>query len=236
MKYKAVIFDFDNTLEDFLSAESLADVHLAGLVAKEYGLEPRDFLRTFNELKMKRVHANSRVEEYSRILWVSETLALMGMEGDYDFIDRCVDAYWKVIEKEARLYPNAKKVLSALKKKYKLGMITDSDGNVQVKTSRLKKIGVMPFFDAIVTSDETGFTKPYLENFSLLCKKLKVDPKNCVMVGDSASRDLAPAKKLGMVTIWTKQSLRRDSTYLWVDYEIADIGEVPGIVEGLEKR
>jgi HAD superfamily hydrolase (TIGR01549 family) len=235
MKIAAIIFDFDNTLEDFAPAEAVADVKLANLIAEEYGFSPRDFLTTFNTIKKKRIHKDNRAEEYSRILWVTEVLALMGREGDYDFIDTCVDTYWKTIEREAKLYPRTKDVLKTLKRKFPLGMITDSDGNVKIKQSRLKKIGIIPFFKAIVTGDDTSFEKPHLENFTLLCKKLKVRPEHCVMVGDSASRDLAPAKKLKMKTIWTKQSLPRDSKYPWVDYEISDIGEVPGIIEKIEK-
>lgn len=235
MKIAAVIFDFDNTLEDFAPAEAVADVRLAAILAEEYGFSPRDFLTTLNTIKKKRIHKENRAEEYSRILWVTEVLALMGRVGDYDVIDRCVDVYWKTVEHEVKLYPKTKEVLKHLKRKYPLGMITDSDGNVRIKSSRLKKIGITPFFKAIVTGDETGFEKPHLENFVLLCKKLKVKPEHCVMVGDSASRDLAPAKKLKMKTVWTKQSLPRDSKYPWVDYEISDIGELPGVIEKIEK-
>jgi HAD superfamily hydrolase (TIGR01549 family) len=231
---KAVIFDFDNTLEDFMTAEAEADARLAKKIEQKFKVPAKDFLARLNILKPRRIHKDNRSEEFSRILWTSEILAWLHVEPDYDIINAAVDEYWEVIMKKAKLFPKTKMILTELQKKYKTGMVSDCDGNPIVKQERLKRIGILPFMDAIVVSDETGYNKPHPDNFKLACKKLGVTAKECVMVGDSPIRDLSSSKKLGMTTVWNKQLITTSISYPFVDYEIKDIGEILELVTKID--
>jgi len=56
-------------------------------------------------------------------------------------------------------------------------------------------------FAKIFTPKETKFLKPDPRAFLFPLKKLKVKPKETLMVGDEIERDLIPAKNLGMEAI-----------------------------------
>ena len=48
------------------------------------------------------------------------------------------------------------------------------------------------------TPETTGAAKPDLKAFLAVLAKMKVDPEEAVMVGDSVENDILPAKELGM--------------------------------------
>ena len=52
-----------------------------------------------------------------------------------------------------------------------------------------------------------------------------------MMVGDHPDIDLATAKRLKFVTVWTKEHLNNDLHQDFIDYEIKDIKEVLGIID-----
>ena len=66
---------------------------------------------------------------------------------------------------------------------------------------RLAAMGLHQEFDVVVTFDDVKRKKPAPEPFLLALKKLKVKPREAVMVGDSPQRDIATAQRLGMTTV-----------------------------------
>ena len=69
-------------------------------------------------------------------------------------------------------------------------------------------------FDAYVTSLDTGFRKPHPAMFLHALDLLGVRPEQAVMVGDSAVKDMAPAKALGLRTVLVAiQDLNVDPTH-----------------------
>ncbi|MFH1072793.1 MAG: HAD family hydrolase [Nanoarchaeota archaeon] len=237
MKVTTVIFDYDNTLEEWLPYEAEVDVLIAKKLAKKYKISERDFLREFNTIKKARLHQKASPEEYSRILWITETLARLDIKGDYTYIDEVVEYYWKMIMKKTKLFPNSKKVLETLKKKkYTLVLLSDSDGHRGIKVERVKKIGIHKYFDLVFTSDDSGVNKPDKKNYEMICQKLGVQPRECMMVGDVPMKDLSSPKKMGMTTVWFQGTLPTMTTYPYVDYTITDIIELLDILEKIGYR
>jgi HAD superfamily hydrolase (TIGR01509 family) len=234
MRKTAVLFDFDNTLLDFASIEPVADSFLTKAVKKRFGVSPDDFLKHYKWMKPRRIHAGSRSEEFSRILWISETLAWLHVQPDYDLINEVANQYWSICTNKAKLFPKTKEVLAGLHTSRKLGLISDSDGNALIKKERLEKAKILSYFDTVITTDITGFNKPYIGNFKLACSRLNVKAKECVMVGDSPWRDLSAPKKLGMTTIWNTQRVDNPQPTPFADFTIKDIGELPGLLAKID--
>jgi putative hydrolase of the HAD superfamily len=68
----------------------------------------------------------------------------------------------------------------------------------------LNRLGVVDHFEAIFDIHEADFVpKPEPEVYELLIKRFNIDPKRAVMVEDIA-RNLQPAARLGMTTVWVK--------------------------------
>ena len=73
----------------------------------------------------------------------------------------------------------------------------------------LDALGINDCFDAIVGVDDVALIpKPRIAGYRILLHKLQINPRHCIMVEDS-SRNLIPAKRLGMRTVWLRPSHRR---------------------------
>jgi putative hydrolase of the HAD superfamily len=66
--------------------------------------------------------------------------------------------------------------------------------------------------------------KPAPVSYDRLCTELDIDPTRALFVEDSA-HNLAPAKDLGMATIWVNHGIEADNgdKQDYVDHEIADL-------------
>jgi HAD superfamily hydrolase (TIGR01549 family) len=80
--------------------------------------------------------------------------------------------------------------------------------NENLRTQMIKLRAIDPngnLFPFVITSEEMGLEKPHLSLFQSALAKLKCEPKDCVMVGDSLETDMAPALKLGMKAFLTTE-------------------------------
>ena len=77
----------------------------------------------------------------------------------------------------------------------------------QVK--KIATIGVDPFVDALVVSDEVGVAKPDARVFETALSRLGGTPDEAVMIGDSWSADILGATGLGIRAIWLNRYNRR---------------------------
>jgi putative hydrolase of the HAD superfamily len=217
---KAVLFDFDETLTDAQAA--IKSTHCA-VVEKIYDyLHGReittdkekigsDFRKLAREKNLRR--------EYNRDTWWPELVAGFGAESPPPkLVKELTKLYWSKFAETNVSYPDAERVLDYLKKKkYKLALVTDTDGTPGNKKNRLKKSPLLRFFNVVVISGEdTPRSKPDPEAFTLVASKLGVAAKDCVMVGDKPFTDIRGAKAAGMKTI---RVMRRK----WEDEEEADV-------------
>ncbi|MBN1646104.1 HAD family hydrolase [Candidatus Woesearchaeota archaeon] len=234
-KIKAIIFDYDNTLLEFHPYEAEADLIILDKIARKYKLNPRDLTTELNKIKNKHVHNLAKPEEFSRILWLVELYGKFRIPEDLKEINKLVDKYWYLIRRKAKLFPTVKNTLEQLKGKYKLAIFSDSDGNKQIKLKRIKAMNIEKYFDKIFTSDDFGYNKPEKSDFNQICDSLGVHPKECMMVGDSNIRDLKPAKKLGLTTVWTQEAYRDHTPSNYADFTIFSMIELLDILKDMEK-
>ena len=104
------------------------------------------------------------------------------------------------------LYPQTKEILEQLGQEYKLGIIANQLPGLE---ERLKDFGILDYFDAIFSSADLGLAKPDPAIFRLALQKTNCLPHQAIMIGDRLDNDIAPAKRIGMKTIWIKQGFSR---------------------------
>ncbi len=237
---KAIIFDFDNTLEKWLPFEEEVEAHLAREVSQTYGLDADAFKKEFDRIKVDYLESHSFPQDYGRDVWFSEALAHFGVN-DVD-VQPLVEHYWNLLVDLVEPFPGTHETLQKLKDEgYLLGLLSDGDGVVrQYKDRRIRKLCLEEYFDAIVTSDELGVNKPNPRVFREITFRLGVSAHECVMVGDNPPKDLISAKELGFVTVWQKEDISpraRKLSFDYVDYEVENILEVYGLVtQTIEKK
>jgi hopanoid biosynthesis associated radical SAM protein HpnJ len=92
-------------------------------------------------------------------------------------------------------------LLGQLRKRYRLGVVSNFYGNV---ATLCDEAGLSNDLDVILDSTCVGSSKPDPEIFRLALKQIKAGPAQTLFVGDSFERDIIPARDLGMKTIWLK--------------------------------
>ncbi|MEK6948614.1 MAG: TIGR02253 family HAD-type hydrolase [Nanoarchaeota archaeon] len=219
---KAVLFDLDNTLIDFLkmkrhSCSAAIDAMIgAGLnIAHDKALEALFGLYDKHGLEEKTIFQKFLKKVTGKI--------------DYKVLASGIVAYRRVRSGYLEAYPNVDYVLLKLKGKgIRLGIVTDAP---RLKAwIRLASIKLSNYFDAVVTYEDTKHFKPSKMPFRAALSKLKVKAEECLMVGDWPERDIKGAKSLGMKTCFARYGNPK-ARKSYADYEIDNIKAILGIVE-----
>jgi putative hydrolase of the HAD superfamily len=109
-----------------------------------------------------------------------------------------------------------------------LGIISNFYGNV---ATLCREAGLADSIELILDSTEIGISKPDPEIFRIALGKLNLMPSQLVFVGDSYERDIAPAKKLGLRTIWLKgPNPRAPENAIKPDLEISTLMDLETMV------
>ncbi len=88
-----------------------------------------------------------------------------------------------------------------------------------------RKIAALEFdkyFDFTITSGGVGVKKPDLSIFKMGLSKFSDSGKKVCFCGDSLSSDMAPAKNLGLVTLWKTEKLHKPE---YVDHSFSTFQE-----------
>ena len=88
--------------------------------------------------------------------------------------------------------------LARLKERFRLGVLTNCDDDLFAASN--ERLGVA--FDWIVTAQQVGSYKPSDANFQALFARLALPRERILHVAQSLYHDHAPAKRLGLTTVW----------------------------------
>jgi putative hydrolase of the HAD superfamily len=111
----------------------------------------------------------------------------------------------------------------------RMGIVSNFYGNL---AGILSESGLRDLFDAVADSGELGIYKPNPGIYQAALATLGADAAETTMVGDSLSKDCAPARTLGMRTVWLRHrdsSLRPDDHLHDADFTIDDLDELTGL-------
>ncbi|MEK7598951.1 MAG: HAD family hydrolase [Patescibacteria group bacterium] len=180
-KIKAVVFDLDDTLYPERSWRNSGFRFIADKLKK------KGFPVTFKKI-------SGLYREYPQTLF-NELAARYNLPYSADYL---IDEYRRHFPR-IKLYPEARKMLKALKKEYQLGLLTDYFHLVQA--NKVKALGISAFFDFIVYTDKIRASKPETKGFKLIKRKLKAGDWEIMYVGDNEEKDFLGAKKSGFLTV-----------------------------------
>jgi len=96
--------------------------------------------------------------------------------------------------------PGARAALLRLRRRFRIAAVTN--GYDRVQRSRLAAARLTHRFDAIVTSEGCGFTKPHPGIVHAALEALRCRPSEAVYVGDDVATDGAAAKAAGVPFYW----------------------------------
>ena len=222
---KAVIFDLDNTLLDFMKMKEYAvKAAIAGMIEAGLDIDPDESYKTIIGIYEKEGWENQQV--FNKFL--NKTI------GDVNnkYLAAGIVAYRRAREANLLLYPNVNHTLVELiKMSVKLAVVSDAPS--REAWMRIYYLNLHHHFDVVLTFDDTNARKPSPIPFEMALSQLNIDPEEALMVGDWPERDVVGANKLGIRTIFARYGDAFGTVDSGADWDINDVYEIVGIVNEL---
>jgi HAD superfamily hydrolase (TIGR02253 family) len=220
---KAITFDLDNTLIDFMKMKEKASDAAARAMVKA-GL-------------------NKSLENAKKELFYTYIQDIEGNHAFQDFLNNnniqsekilasAINAHMKIKFNYMRPYKGVKKTLIELKKLgIKLAIVTDAP---RLKAFiRLDAMKITDYFNIVVGKEDTNRLKPSKMPFKKALKLLNVKPNETMHVGDWPEKDILGAKKLGMITCFALYGYNGKNKIIPSDFQINSINEIIKIIKKL---
>ena len=198
---KSVIFDIDNTLYDYDSANSAAMTAIEDYALENFGWSrdetERKVKESYDDLRVmhgKKAVIHNRLVRFQRIL-EKESLPLS------PHALRMYDIYWDTLTASSILFPGLVETLNELRSQgFKLGIGTNMTSVMQFR--KLEALGILGLFDFIVSSEEAGSEKPDKVLFMMCVSKSGCDASECLYVGDNLKNDVLASQRAGLKSAW----------------------------------
>jgi HAD superfamily hydrolase (TIGR01549 family) len=237
MPIKAVLFDMFDTLmlieknHEFYSPSLLRMYRYLRARGIDVSFETfnvayireRDALYAKADLNFEEPHFNVRVSK-----------ALQSLGYNYQDTDPLVAAATNEFCLEfmtyVRIDEHAKSLLVALRKKYKLGLVSNfAIPECVLELLRINHLDCL--FDVIIVSAAVNKRKPSPEIFQTALKDLKVPASQAVFVGDTVDADVEGPKSVGMKVIYIERRIQKPSEKYLPDQTIKSLSELPPLLE-----
>ena len=185
MKYKAIIFDFDGVLVDTEVIKYKAWQKIASRFGKtiDKGFFNKNCIGKSGELVAgllcKRYNLNLNPLEFSKLMY---KISVPMLKKDI-----------KPIKSNISFLKNCHNISGR-----KIGIASSQEKELLMYT--LKKLGLEKYFDAVIAGNEIKNKKPSPDIYLKACKKLSVQPKECIVIEDTETGvEAAYGAKIGKI-------------------------------------
>ena len=220
MVLKAVLFDLDNTLVDFMRFKRRSsEAAIAAMVEAGLGMD-EDEAKSI----LFAMYEEIGIEDQNIF---GKFLKNVRGEVDYRMLAAGIAAYRKVKAGYMLPYSGVRETLIKLKEKgLVLGIVSDAP-RMQAWL-RLAEMNLLEFFSVVVALEDTGKLKPSKRPFKKAISKLGFKAEEILFVGDNPGRDIDGAKKMGMRTALAEygQTVEGKSSPDFVLKKVSDLVKV----------
>lgn len=198
MRYRYLLCDNDNTLMDFNAAEHGAVTQ----VLRAFDLPwDEETYHTYHVINQALWEAHERGEITQPALKVERFARLLAALGRTD-VDAEVlsNAFAQQLSTRADLMPDAVAFLTSLHGPMRIALVSNGVGATQ--RGRLARCPFTPLLDAVLISGEVGISKPDPRLIDMALDALGcTDKREAILLGDSATADIAAACAAGIDSI-----------------------------------
>lgn len=230
--YKAVVFDWAWTLVDLGDED-----------------DRRPFLRMFDFLREKQVvlpdfddcyqvyrdlfykliknsretHREACFEQVLNYLLLRYSIDLNGKTSVRELLTR----YYKEVYSCRKVYPDVIQTLDGLQALgVRLGIISNTTNPGFMKDYERKQLGLDRYFEFSIYSSEVPYRKPHPSIFELAIKRLGLDVKQILYVGDQLEIDVGGAQGVGMHAAWINRRNLESAGGLYPEHEIQSLTDL----------
>lgn len=226
MRYSTFLLDLDHTLFDSDASESAA---FAQTMAAAGVGNPARYAASYRSINLElwaRVERGEISPQHVRTRRFERLAAEENIDADPL---QMADDFVSGLGANGDLYDGAREMLEQLSDQATLALITNGLGEVQ--RTRIERLGIDEYFDAVVISAEVGAAKPGRKIFDIAFEALDFPSrKRSLMVGDNLASDIQGGANYGIATCWYNPNgdSVRDADH--VVHEINDLAELLGLV------
>ena len=223
MKYKNIIFDFDETLIETRKCKRILFEYVSNryLPELDYKTFNRNFLDVIREELAKYegeqfmtygfglddVFFNKDIGEYLKTdgkelkhRLLKEAVERTGGEYDYDIAEKLIKDLEDNWVQGYTVYEGVYELLNELKRRggniYGL-----TNGFSVLQNKKVEHCRYGHWFDKIYISEDFGVGKPDKSIFEIILKENDLKKEETVMIGDNYEKDIMPAKEMGLPNI-----------------------------------
>ncbi|MHA1220232.1 MAG: HAD family hydrolase [Candidatus Heimdallarchaeota archaeon] len=225
-KITTISFDADGTLWDFMKVMRHSLKYVMKAIEE---IDPRAAAKLNIDymIKIRNKFAHNLKGliislEKLRLLAFQETLKAVGRPND-ELAKYLNEIYLKHRFEDIELYDDVLPVLNELKKKYKIGIL--SNGN-----SYPEKCGLEKMFEFVVFSQHAGVEKPDPEVFEITMSEAGCKKEQILHVGDGLATDIIGANNAGVKCVWINRKKEKNTTNYKINYEITSLRELLDIL------
>jgi putative hydrolase of the HAD superfamily len=224
MRYRAVLFDLDDTL---IPEEPAIEAGFAAVAQRVWGSSCTERTRSLAEAADRVLCDQAPSQDYLSAVHITASDLLHGsLLGDSRRADplraflpyylehafdpalpesaRCSTRELTDLWREARMaalsvYPETIDVLESLRGQVALGLVTN--GLSALQRDKVERTGLSGYFTSVVVAEEVGVAKPDAMMFDETLRRLELSAGEAVMVGNDLERDIVGARAAGIAAI-----------------------------------
>lgn len=238
-KYEGILFDLDDTLFDYESAEGALNTFHTDHNIELHGYKLEEFKSAFvniNRTLWDQTHSGkltAKELKTKRFELLSEELKISWN------IEEISEYYIKTVGEHGTWLPGVEEAYDSLiRKGYKIGILTN--GFKIMQEGKRERLGLNPGAarcKCFVISEEHGFSKPDKQIFNLTLELLELPKEKVLMVGDSLTIDGKGAQNTGMDFCWInrneKERLESDP---FVHFDLPSVVELSMLLPNIKKE
>ncbi len=225
-RVKAIFFDLGETLVTQNIEDNLVTMKALEKISKIIP-RPKSPSKLFTIYKRGyKVNEAFRTKNHVEIpiqAWMVQLLRrALGQEPQDSLVEEAIAIVVSARAENAVVFPDSKPLLEKLSKRsIKLGIISNVSSH-DVAVEILRKVGLLEYFDKVVTSAFVGIRKPDPGIFLYALMQFRLQPQETVIVGDSEKHDVWGGAITGMKTVLVSKRSMADSI---ADYRFSSLAE-----------
>lgn len=220
-KYKHIFFDLDRTLWDFdLNAYDALNAIYEKFKLNKHFNSAQEFFEIYNKHN-ERLWQRYREGNIKKEILRSKRFDLVLKEKKIKDIELAVligEEYLNLSINQTRLFPNTHEILTYLKPRYPLYILTN--GFRETQFSKLKNCDLEKYFNHVFTSETIGYNKPNIKIFQWAVNSVNARKEECLVIGDDQAVDIKGANNFGIDNVFFNPSgeeIKFPSTYMVSD-------------------
>ena len=217
MRYRAILFDVDDTLLDFRTGNHNA------------------VNRLMDELDYRDPHRYEQYEAINLKCWAELEAGLLTqsqlkLARFVRFFDRypvagdpkwAAERFVELLGQQSILLPNALEVVEQIAARLPVAVVTN--GITAIQRSRMALSPLKDYLTEMVISEAVGISKPRPGIFKIALDRLGVKPRDALMVGDGVNSDIRGANNAGIDACWLNPMGKALPEGVHAEYQISDI-------------